>query len=251
MNEDRERSKLERQGAGEIAAVLMDDFERNFPTSRTSTVGLEAALLAGLPALIPALDGLFVGVAALGVMVARQEVLGAPVTSWATVEFLASDWARRQPDIVMAVLHRTTSGMIRKEMAAFLANGETIPQLRQRLQRYFDVNRARRIATTETTRVFAEASTISYEQVGIPEVQWMTANDDRVCPICAPLGGLKFLDGSAIPAREALQEARAVIAPTRGRFVHPGGLGNAGAYDGMTFFPPAHVLCRCRIRPVV
>ena len=250
MDEDRERREIERQGAGEITSVLAENFESKFPESRTSVAGLEGGLLAGLVLLVPVFATLFAKGARLGVAVARQEVGRIPLSSWAVVEALALDWAGERPDIVLGVIQTTTTRMIRREMSAFYRLEETMPQLRARLRRHFGAERAARIATTETTRVFAEASMISYENSGIQQMQWFTANDDRVCPICAPLGGLKFLDGAAIPAREEVQERRGVVTTVRGQFIHPGGLGAAGRYSGMPYQLPAHVKCRCRAAPV-
>ena len=51
--------------------------------------------------------------------------------------------------------------------------------------------RARMIATTEVTRAYSQAATITQEQMAAQGVQtttqWVTWRDDRVCPICGPL----------------------------------------------------------------
>ena len=72
------------------------------------------------------------------------------------------------------------------------------------------------------------------------------------CPICAPLGGLTFVDGASQPASINTQERRGVTAGLSDVFVHPGGKGAAGKFDGKTFErPPAHARCRCSLSPMI
>jgi len=43
---------------------------------------------------------------------------------------------------------------------------------------------------TEVTRLFAEGNLLAYQQMeGIDRVQWVTAEDELVCPICGPPAG--------------------------------------------------------------
>ena len=57
-----------------------------------------------------------------------------------------------------------------------------------------DRRRARTIARTETIRAHAEGQLDSLERLGVEEVgvmvEWSTAGDDLVCPLCADLDGL-------------------------------------------------------------
>jgi len=76
------------------------------------------------------------------------------------------------------------------------------------------VDRAARIAVTETTRIYAESERTAAEaNPNIVYIVWQTASDEIVCPICAPL------EGARIP---------------KGQRTFPGG-----------YYPPAHVNCRC------
>ena len=70
------------------------------------------------------------------------------------------------------------------------------------------------IATTETTRLYAEGNRAAYEAAGIMNDEWQTVADKDVCSICEGLGGRKRVE------------------------------------DERTETPPAHVLCRCAILPV-
>lgn len=96
-----------------------------------------------------------------------------------------------------------------------------LQQLIDALQDPFGVERARRIAVTETTRIFTETT----KQAGLANpfttaFRLLTSADERVCPICGPLHGVviaKFSDG----------------------FTHP--------TLPVTGWPPFHPLCRCDI----
>jgi SPP1 gp7 family putative phage head morphogenesis protein len=81
-------------------------------------------------------------------------------------------------------------------------------------------NRARNIARTETILAAEEGRNQAWEQAQErgaiaqdQEREWLTAEDERVCPICGPL------DGERVGLREAFS----------GGFSHP----------------PAHPQCRC------
>lgn len=56
------------------------------------------------------------------------------------------------------------------------------------------IRRARAIAQTEIIRAHAEGQLDSMERLGVKElrvmVEWGTAEDDRVCPLCQPLHGI-------------------------------------------------------------
>jgi SPP1 gp7 family putative phage head morphogenesis protein len=84
----------------------------------------------------------------------------------------------------------------------------------------FDKTRARRIAMTESTRIYAENNLAVWRQSEIVnKKRWYTAVDEKVCPICGALDGKEVgLDEEFAPG---------ILAP------------------------PAHVNCRCIIRPVV
>lgn len=87
--------------------------------------------------------------------------------------------------------------------------------------------RALNIARTESMwaanagqeELWRQAQTQGLMQPGEWERQWLTARDERVCPICVPMGG----------QRRELEQP----------FTTPGGGGVA--------FPPAHPSCRCTL----
>lgn len=67
------------------------------------------------------------------------------------------------------------------------------------------LRRAETIARTEIVRAHAEGQLDSLERMGVEEVgvavEWSTANDDRVCPLCQPMEGVVF----------KIQESRGLI----------------------------------------
>lgn len=81
-------------------------------------------------------------------------------------------------------------------------------------------DRAKMIAQTETARAVSRAAENRYREAGIEKVQWVTAMDERVCPIC---------DGN--------EEA----GPTPVGSSFPSGVSS----------PPGHPRCRCVVIPAL
>lgn len=103
-----------------------------------------------------------------------------------------------------------------KALTDWVRSGSPLSSLEQALAPLFGDARARRIAVTEVTRIFARGNQMAWEATGfVNKVKWNTAEDEKVCPICRPL------DGTFI------------------------GIGDIDA------LPPAHVNCRCWIHPVL
>ncbi len=59
-------------------------------------------------------------------------------------------------------------------------------------------HRATLITRTETLRAHNEGRKMFYREVGIQKVKWLTAQDERTCPICAPRDG-KIYDIDKVP----------------------------------------------------
>ena len=53
-------------------------------------------------------------------------------------------------------------------------------------------SRATLIARTETLRAHNEGRATFYERVGVTKMEWLTADDERTCPVCAPMNGKVF-----------------------------------------------------------
>lgn len=129
--------------------------------------------------------------------------------------------------IVQATRQRVKDDIARWQRGELPA-GRGIADLQKALSKYFSVGRARRIAVTEATRVYATANRLAWQNAykdpqyqqafGITAMRWNTARDDIVCPICAPLNSKQVLLGEDFPV------------------------------EGGT--PPAHPDCRCWSTPI-
>lgn len=154
--------------------------------------------------------------------------------------------ALSQADSLFTQINGTTNTQLQQSIEAWLNAGGTMPQLRREIADFIETgkpfsdlvsnlanvvgrSRAELIASTETTRAFAEGNRNAWrqasEETGLTiGREWQTAVDERVCPICLPLHNTE--------------------ATLNGDFVNPD--------SGATFSaPPAHPRCRCWTTPVV
>lgn len=87
---------------------------------------------------------------------------------------------------------------IRKELLDGLVQGDNPRTIGRRItdRTGQGVKHAQRIARTEIIRAHAEGTLDGLERLGVQQVgvqvEWSTSGDDRVCPICEPLGGQVF-----------------------------------------------------------
>lgn len=113
-------------------------------------------------------------------------------------------------------LSQTTRNGLREAIQANIASGAPQRQLVKDITPLFGKARAQLIASTETTRLYAEGNMMAYRaDPTVTMVEWMTVGDERVCRnICEPL---------------------------------------ADVYEknAMSEYPPAHPACRCWLAPVV
>lgn len=123
-------------------------------------------------------------------------------------------------------LDRTSREQLRNVFTLWLRGdleGSGLPVLEDALQPIFGVQRASRIAATETARIFGEVTKQISEESNLKTgLRWDTAEDELVCPICEPLNG--------------------VISQDNERFRHP---------ELGIIHHPAHVNCRCDLTVVV
>lgn len=128
----------------------------------------------------------------------------------------ALDYVKRYKSKIVDEINRKTQRDVRRIYEEWILSGKPLQDLENKLLtlNIFSKERAKRIAVTEITRIFADGNSLAWQQAGYVEmVKWQTARDERVCPICVPLAGKE------IP----LNELR----------------------------PPAHVRCRCWLIPVI
>jgi hypothetical protein len=85
---------------------------------------------------------------------------------------------------------KTTMDLVWKEVRAWERTGDPLDVLIKTLQEkedfLFGEARAKRIAVTEVTRLNAVGNELAWKETGyIKEWNWMTAEDELVCPICS------------------------------------------------------------------
>ena len=116
-----------------------------------------------------------------------------------------------------------------KKIDGWIRSGDDMDALEQLLIPEFGADRARRIAVTEVTRIYADGNIGAWKSTGmVGGYRWNTANDERVCPVCGPLNGK--------------------VAGMGGNFLAWNEVTDAGI---TTKSPPAHVRCRCFLTPIV
>ncbi len=117
----------------------------------------------------------------------------------------------------------TTKDEIRRLLSLQSENGWSSEDLARMFESLADTRsktRALLIARTETAAMYSEGSIAAYKASGVVKgLEWLTADDELTCEICAPLNGTRTdLDG---------------------------------AFAEGVSFPPAHPACRCAIAPIV
>jgi SPP1 gp7 family putative phage head morphogenesis protein len=131
-----------------------------------------------------------------------RESFGRPVT----IEKLKAFSARIYDDLDKVTTEM--SDQMRKVLVEGLARGDNPHTIARALNDRVDKigqTRATVIARTEITRIHAEAQLDTFERLGVDEigvmVEWDTAGDDRVCPLCQPMDGVVL----------TIKEARGII----------------------------------------
>ncbi len=110
---------------------------------------------------------------------------------------------------------------LRRVIRDGIMHGKGIPQIAKELREALKRKEARinTIARTETMRASNYGRIRTWEKSGVKYKEWLTAFDDRTCPICADLDG----------ERRRLED-----------------LFSVGVY-----MPPAHPNCRCTAVPII
>ncbi len=92
-------------------------------------------------------------------------------------------------------LEEATRTQMRGAITAWQETGlgsQGFPDLVKALETSFSPVRAKRIATTEITRIFDEGNRIAHNQAGIATQEWQTARDALVDDVCRELDGERF-----------------------------------------------------------
>jgi hypothetical protein len=191
--------------------------------SQTVVSGLDAQTVRDIERLLPAepgdlreaLEHLLSASAGRGARAAIEKMKQVYIgVDWALVNEEARDWARRYSYDLVSLLDDNSRVMLQEAVSRWVESGAPMDALVDDVARIFGTERAKLIAVTEATRAYAEGSFTSYEQAGFnrrpPEADrppahpgcrcwvslaqpepglweyvWLTAVDERVCPVCS------------------------------------------------------------------
>lgn len=172
---------------------------------------------------------------------------------WTLINREVLAWVQQYAFGLVSQLGERSRTALSEAIQRWASNGLPLRDLIDELTPIFGPVRAEMIAATEVTRAYAEANLRAWQASGVIEgYSIRTAMDERVCPICGPLGGVEFGEDGPIDTPIAEQEQRALSTRFGEPFVHPGGGGAAARYAGKQFEkPPFHVRCRCWVVPIV
>lgn len=142
---------------------------------------------------------------------------------------------------VSKAVNTETDKQLRSELSEGISYGETIEELRARIEKVYGYAagyRSERIARTETIRAENFASQEAWRQSEVVESkEWYTAHDERVCEFCGPMNGRTIELG--------------------GKYFNQGDTytGSQGGELKLKFEsiqgPPLHANCRCTLLPVL
>ena len=143
----------------------------------------------------------------------------------AAIDAAAEAWARQYSYELVKGIDATTRETVSNAITAFTNTpGMTNKDILDKLEGTFGSTRAQMIAVTEVTRAFSAGEQIYQNllaEMGVETVrEWLTSQDEKVCPICGAL------DGQQVGIDQ--------------NFVDSDG----NEYDN----PPAHVNCRCAVQ---
>lgn len=129
---------------------------------------------------------------------------------------------------------------LRQGLLVGMAEGESVPDLRKRVQTVFEglsVYGAERIARTETIWAWNEGAKQGYKQSGVVEkLQWLSSGDQRSCDFCLDM------DGQIIGINNSFFD--------KGDSYEVNGRELDFEYEKIDH-PPLHCNCRCTIVPVL
>jgi SPP1 gp7 family putative phage head morphogenesis protein len=169
--------------------------------------------------LTPAIQRTVIEGASAGVNIAFVQLqdLGIGV-NWGLANHSAAEWARNYAFGLVNGINGTSRNVLQSALTDWINSGEPLSVLHDQLTPWFGEARAQMIASTETTRSYAEGSRAIYRGAGLSKVIILTNNDEIVCPICGPL------NDKVVPLDSG---------------------------DATYGFPPFHPRCRCLIAPFV
>lgn len=164
--------------------------------------------------------------------------------NWDTINISAIRWLRSVHMDIVHQINETTQKIVYPLIEDWLKSGEPLPNLLKTIEEAgFPEHRARMIGVTEVTRSVSAGKMAAWQSTGyITGKRWVTAKDERVCPICSALNGkIVDLNGNfSLSPDDARSEDDLLL-----KYLEKSG-------GELTYMmPPAHVNCRCDLKPFV
>jgi len=139
--------------------------------------------------------------------------------------------------------NNTTANLLKKTLNEGILAGDSMDQLKRRVQEVYAFSnevRAKMVAQTESFYIANKANQIAYKASGVVKtMRWYTAEDERVCPFCGPQHGRVigvtetfFKKGDSLTAIDETGKLSTINLKYRTIDV-----------------PPLHTNCRCFVRP--
>lgn len=147
----------------------------------------------------------------------------------------ASQFIKENVKLLAAGMTETTLQGLARTLEVGVAQGESIPKLRKRIEKYagFTPQRAERIAQTETVRANGMADIYAWTQSEVVESKtWYAAMDERTCDFCS------YMHGRTVELDKVFLSTSQIV-----------GIG-LNPYEPLQS-PPLHVNCRCVLLPNV
>ncbi|KKK81516.1 hypothetical protein LCGC14_2812680, partial [marine sediment metagenome] len=123
------------------------------------------------------------------------------------------DFAGKYSDQWWNQLQKTNRKALRRAITANIKEGAPLKSLVKSLEATFGRTRAEMIASTETTRLFAEGNRMAYASAGVKRVEWRTVMDDLVDEDCRALNGKKWPIGKEKEVPPLHPRCRCWLAP--------------------------------------
>ena len=107
----------------------------------------------------------------------------------------ALEWIATRSLSLAQMVNGTTKKELRKVLATGFEEGESIPQLTKRIEKYYKngyERRATMVARTEVIAASNEGAIQSYENEGVIRTEFYASLDERICVECEGLHGTVF-----------------------------------------------------------
>jgi len=202
----------------------------------------------------PAMDALMLGVGnAVDLLPPALQQL----VDFDLVNQAALTWLQTYRFNQIAGITETTRVRVQQAIQQWIQAGDPLPRLIEQLTPLFGETRAEAIAITEVTRIFGQGNLAAWQGTGVVGgKRWMTAVDERVCPICWPLHNqVVEIDNGFTLSQESVANSEAMRGLLGDRWTPEAALTRAGSltrsFTQGTQTPPAHVRCRCWLQPFV